>query len=215
MPADRPGVRLTPVVLVGPTIALRPLRLDDCDELCAIGLDPAIWRHTTLKVRSRDEMKEYIASALAAAAAGTALPFVITLARTGEAVGTTRYHSFSPSHARIEIGFTWLTRHWQRTQVNTESKYLLLHHAFEQLACQRVQFISAADNEPSKRALARIGARFEGILRAYFLGSNDESRDAAIFSITSADWIHLKEEQRCEARRLHSRTTATTTPTSS
>src|SRR5579863_9436853 len=155
--------QLTPVVLEGPTVILRPLMLDDHAALCEVGLDPSLWRLTMLKVRSREEMREFIESALVAQATQTTLPFVITLAKTGEIVGSTRFHSFAVEHARIEIGFTWVTPRWQRTQVNTESKYLLLRHAFEHLRCQRVQFTSAKDNEPSQLVLERIGAHREGV----------------------------------------------------
>jgi RimJ/RimL family protein N-acetyltransferase len=107
-------------------------------------------------------------------------------------VGSTRYHSAEPAHRRLEIGHTWIARRWQRTQVNTESKFLLLRHAFEELQYRRIQFRAAGNNEPSQRALLRIGAEREGVLRGYVGSDPREGRDVVVFSILVSDWPQVK-----------------------
>jgi RimJ/RimL family protein N-acetyltransferase len=160
--------------------------------LSAIGLDPGLWRHTTIRVETSADMRQYMESALAAQAAGTALPFVIELRATGEIVGTTRYHSIVREHRRLEIGFTWIAALWQRTAVNSESKFLLLQHAFETLGCQRVEFKAAVENEPSRRALLRLGATEEGTLRHYVFSTHKGPCDVRVFSIIAGEWEAIR-----------------------
>jgi RimJ/RimL family protein N-acetyltransferase len=177
-----------PVTLEGAHVRLVPMELAHHEALTAIGLDPSLWRHTTIRVRTPGEMRQYVELALAAGAAGTALPFVIEARQTGEVVGTTRYHSIVREHRRLEIGFTWIAVPWQGTAVNSETKFLLLRHAFDVLGCQRVEFKAAVANEPSRRALLRIGATEEGILRQYVFSKHLGPCDVRIFSILSRDW---------------------------
>src|SRR6185369_9095106 len=138
-----------PLTLDGTFIRLLPLSIAHHARLCAIGLAPALWQHTTIRVQTPDEMLRYMQHALDSQAAGTALPFVIILQATGEIVGTTRYHTIVREHRRLEIGFSWVGLPWQRSPVNTEAKYLLLGYAFEQARCQRVEFKADCQNEPS------------------------------------------------------------------
>ena len=134
-----------------------------------------------------------MAVALDDAAAGRALAFVIVLKETGEVVGSTRYHSVEPAHWRLEIGHTWIAPRWQRTQVNTEAKFLLLRHAFEDLDFRRIQFRSGSNNEPSRRAILRLGAREEGTLRGYEGPDPARGRDVVVFSILAPEWPGVKE----------------------
>ena len=183
---------MTPITLVGSSIKLAPLTLAHLDRLCHIGLDPRLWQATTIQIQTREQMESYVRAALDAQSAGTALPFVIIDNRTGEIVGMTRYHSAVPEHRRVEIGFTWVAPERQRTTVNTESKYLLLRHAFEQLGCIRVEFKANAENEQSRRALLRIGAKEKGTLRNYRLSPSGQMFDLTVFSITSAEWPRVR-----------------------
>jgi RimJ/RimL family protein N-acetyltransferase len=141
-------------------------------------------------------MLEYVRAALAQRDAGAALPFAILLRDAGtEAwtlVGTTRFHSIAPVHRRVEVGYTWVGLPWQRTAVNTESKYLLLRHAFEHWQCQRVEFKSDAGNRRSRDALLRIGATEEGVLRQYMHSGHRGARDVAVYSIVSGEWPAVK-----------------------
>jgi len=159
-------MQIEPVTLEGSYVRLVPLSADDHPRLCEIGLDPALWECTTIRVRTEAEMLDYVRAALAQRDAADALPFTIRLRETDTIVGTTRFHSISSQHRRAEIGYTFVAIPWQRTAVNTESKYLLLRHAFEQWHCQRVEFKADADNH--------------------------RSRDAAVYSILGAEWPDVK-----------------------
>jgi RimJ/RimL family protein N-acetyltransferase len=187
-------MQIEPITLEGATIRLVPLALTHHPQLCAVGLDPALWQQTTIRVQTPAEMLRYLQTALDGQAMGTALPFAIMMQATGELVGTTRYHSIVRDHRRLEIGFTWVGRPWQRTPVNTESKYLLLKHAFEHYRCQRVEFKADSQNERSCQALLRIGATREGTLRQYMLSSHRGVRDVALFSIIDTEWLQVKAQ---------------------
>lgn len=187
---------ITPLSLEGRVIRLRPLAVTDIPELCRIGLDPALWRSTTIEVKSPPEMEAYVATALTAQAAGTARPFAIVDRATNRLIGTTRFHSIVPEHKRLEIGFTWIAVPWQRTAANTEAKFLMLQHGFEAMGCVRVEFRADAENEQSRRALIRIGAREEGILRRYRISARRGIRDLAVYSIVDLDWPDLRENLR-------------------
>jgi N-acetyltransferase len=180
------------VRLEGPTVTLVPLTMDHYAALSAVLLDPALWQYTLNRLETADELLYYMAAALEDAAAGSALPFVIVLNGSGEVVGSTRYHSAEPADRRLEVGHTWIAKRWQRTQVNTEAKYLLLRHAFEDLRYRRVQFRAAGNNEASQRALLRIGARHEGVLRSYVGADPSEGRDVMVFSILAPEWPEIK-----------------------
>jgi RimJ/RimL family protein N-acetyltransferase len=135
---------------------------DDTDALVAVGLDPDLWRHTVSQVTSHADMERYIETALEEQSAGRSLPFVIGSRSEGRVVGCTRYGNIDRHNRRVEIGWTWVAPPWQRTPINTEAKLLLLRHAFESLACVRVEFKTDRLNEKSRTALRRIGAVEEG-----------------------------------------------------
>jgi RimJ/RimL family protein N-acetyltransferase len=134
------------------------------------------------------------------------MPYAVRLAGAGEVVGTTRFHSIVPQHRRTEIGFTWVGVPWQRTAVNTESKYLMLRHAFERWGCGRVEFKADAANRRSRDALLRIGATEEGVLRQYMLSEHRGPRDVAVYAIVAGDWPAVKArlEQRLYGTVPHS-----------
>jgi RimJ/RimL family protein N-acetyltransferase len=182
---------LTPVTLQGRTIELVPMGPSHHASLCSIGLDERLWQRTTIQVRTAEEMREYLQVALDAQPAGTALPFVIQKRDSGQIIGSTRFHSYNALHRRIEIGFTWLAVPWQGTGANLEAKLLMLRHAFESLDCVRVQFTADMDNAPSRHALERLGATYEGILRSYMISDRAGPRDVAIYSIVASEWADL------------------------
>ena len=185
-------INIEPTVLEGVHIRLAPLTIAHHIDLCEVGLDERLWRYTTIRVQTKEDMLWYIETALQEQAAGTALPFVILVKNSGKVIGTTRYHSINKMHRRLEIGFTWIAVECQRTCVNTEAKYLLLKQAFEQYGCIRVEFKADSSNEPSCRALLRIGATQEGILRNYVISSHKGARDMALFSILDSEWAEVK-----------------------
>lgn len=178
--------------LDGAYVRLVPLALSHHQRLCEIGLDEELWRFTTIQVQTESEMLEYIQHALDQKAAGTCQPYAISEQASGDVIGTTRYHSINPEHRNLEIGFTWIGRRWQQTIANTETKYLMLMHAFEDQHCLRVQFKTDVSNERSQRALLRIGARSEGVLRSFVVSKNRGPRDLAVFSILSTEWPDVR-----------------------
>jgi len=180
--------RLVPVDLSGRHVRLEPLTADHVPALCAIGLAPELWRWSTDTMRTRDDMRAYVERALAGAAAGTALPFAVTLLAGGRVVGSTRYANAVLDHDRVEIGWTWYGLPWQRTAVNTECKLLLLRHAFETLGAVRVELKTDALNTRSRAAIRRIGAVEEGTLRAHMRAPDGRRRDTVYFSILREEW---------------------------
>jgi RimJ/RimL family protein N-acetyltransferase len=180
------------VTLDGKYVRLEPLSLKHLPNLCDGGLDPELWRWTTMIVRTHDEMKRYIEEALLQQQNGTALPFVTIERSSGKAIGSTRFGNIDGGHRRVEIGWTWVMRPWQRTPVNTEAKYLMLKHAFEALGCIRVEFKTDSLNEQSRLALNRIGAKEEGILRNHMMTYTGRVRHSVYYSIIDSEWPQVK-----------------------
>ena len=179
---------LSPVTLEGPTIRLEPLEPRHLDGLCRVGLDPALWRLTVNRVTDRAAMERYLADAWAEQRTGTMLPFATVRRATGDVIGSTRFGNGSPAHRRVEIGWTWLGRTWQRTGANTEAKYLMLRHAFEVWHCLRVELKTSALNQQSRTAITRLGAREEGILRHHMINEDGSLRDSVYYSILRDEW---------------------------
>jgi RimJ/RimL family protein N-acetyltransferase len=180
------------VVLEGATVRLLPLTLDHVDELCAVGLDPGVWRWMPSKVLDRAGMGSFVDGCLAARIDGSALPFVTTLRETGQVVGATRFLNMAPADRRVEIGGTWIAPAWQRTRVNTEAKYLMLGHAFERWGCRRVEFKTSALNARSRAAILRLGAAEEGTFRKHMVQEDGSARDSVYFSIIDDEWPAVK-----------------------
>jgi RimJ/RimL family protein N-acetyltransferase len=179
---------LTPRVLEGPNVRLEPLTLQHLDGLCDAGLDAELWKLTVSRIKSRADMQRYLEEALADQRAGTALPFATVWRATGRIIGSTRFGNASPVNRRVEIGWTWLARPWQRTGANTEAKYLMLRQAFEGWGCIRVELKTSALNHRSRAAILRIGAREEGILRHHMINQDGSLRDSVFFSLLAGEW---------------------------
>ena len=185
-------MNVLPVILEGTRVRLEPLSLSHHEQLCEIGLDPLLWQLATTVMQSAQDMKSYIETALKWQAEGTALPFAIIEQSSDSVVGSTRFGNIDKANRRLEIGWTWLARKWQRTAVNTETKFLLLKHAFETLGCIRVEFKTDSLNEKSRNALLRIGATEEGILRNHMIAPGGRFRHSVYFSIIHSEWRHVK-----------------------
>ncbi|NGY03530.1 GNAT family N-acetyltransferase [Solimonas terrae] len=179
-------------VLSGEHVRLEPLQAMHLDALIAVGSDPAIWAWYPESAATPDGMRRFVEVSLAARAAGTALPFVQIDAASGRIIGSTRFGAFDQRHRRAEIGWTWLAPAYQRTPINTESKYLMLRHAFEALGLMRVEFKTDVLNEKSRRALKRIGASEEGVFRRHMLTESGRVRDSVYFSVVDVEWPHVK-----------------------
>jgi len=177
---------LAPVVLEGRHARLEPLTLGHAGALWAVARDPDLWRWTLAEVHSPADLDLYTRDALDAQATGTALPFVIVAG--GEAAGSTRFLNADLAHGRVEIGSTFVGRRWQRTAVNTESKLLLLRHAFGALGARRVEFKTDALNAASRASIARLGAVEEGTLRQHMVTAAGRARDTVYFSVLRDEW---------------------------
>ena len=183
---------VTPVVLEGQHVRLEPLAKEHLAELARVGLDEELWRWIPVPVRTVEELAEYIEAALEEQKRGVSLPFALIEKATGRAIGSTRYGNIDRTHHRVEIGWTWVAREWQRSAVNTEAKYLLLRHAFETLGCIRVELKTDSLNEKSRAAILRIGAKEEGIFRNHMITSSGRLRHSVYFSIVDSEWPAVK-----------------------
>jgi len=180
--------RIEPVTLEGRLIRLEPLSLDHVAGLAEVGLDPAIWRWTIARPTTVDELRAWAEAAIAGRDAGNELPFATIDRATGRPIGSSRYLNIVLEHHRIEIGWTWVAPAWQRTGVNREAKLLMLAHAFDTLACRRVEFKTDSLNEPSRTALLGIGAQFEGIFRNHMVMPEGRMRHSAYYSVIDEEW---------------------------
>jgi len=183
---------IRPVLLEGRLVRLEPLSMDHHAALCAVGFDPELWRWTLNLVETPEQMREYMKAALDAQARGSELPFATCERASGRAVGSTRFGNIDRANRRVEIGWTWIARPWQRTAVNTEAKYLMLQHAFEQWGCVRVELKTDVLNEASRAALRRLGAKEEGVLRAHMITATGRIRDTVYYSILDSEWPAVK-----------------------
>ena len=183
-----PGPTLSPVTLPGRHVRLEPLGRGHAGRLAAVASDRELWRLTREDASTPEALAAYIDRALAAQAEGGALPFAIIEQGSGQAIGSTRFGNYSAADRRVEIGWTWVGRPWQRTAVNTEAKLLLLTHAFETLGLRRVELKTDVLNERSRNAILRLGATQEGIFREHIVTESGRIRDSVWFSILAREW---------------------------
>lgn len=188
-----------PIVLTGKAVRLEPLRPAHAQELYNRGRVQADWAYMPRGCFvDLADARQWIDEALAAPGH---LPFAIIDIASDKVVGSTRYLTIRPEHRSLEIGWTWLGQDWQRTAINTEAKLLLLTHAFETLGCVRVEFKTDGRNERSQRALERIGATREGVLRSHMIVQNNYVRDSVYFSVIKAQWPEVKQRLEALAER--------------
>lgn len=179
-------------VIEGARVRLERLNRAHVDALCEVGLDEDLWRVTVGVVRTREDMRTYVTDALQQYESGLALPFAIVKKSPDKVVGSTRFGNIDMANRRVEIGWTWIGKAWQRSFVNTETKFLLLRTAFEELDCVRVEFKTDALNEKSRKALKRIGATEEGTLRSHMATYDARFRDTVYFSILASEWPEVQ-----------------------
>jgi N-acetyltransferase len=181
-----------PVTLEGRHVRLEPLSLSHLEDLCEVAFDEDVWRYTTSVIKTPSDLREYVEIALRGQREGAALPFATIDKRSGRAVGSTRYAAIDAANRHLEIGWTWIAPEYQRTYVNTEAKYLMLSHAFEDLRCLRVEFKTDSLNDKSRRALLRIGAKEEGTFRNHMIMPTGRIRHSVYYSIIDAEWPDVK-----------------------
>ena len=179
---------LSPVRLEDDYVALEPLTLEHAPALEAAAADGQLWKLWFTSAPEPGQAASYIAKALDGQAAGLMLPFAVREKSTGEIVGTTRYYDFVASLPRVAIGYTWYAKRWQKSHLNTACKRLLLKHAFESLDCVAVEFHTDHRNLDSQRAIERLGATREGVLRAHKRRPDGTLRDTVCFSIIAGEW---------------------------
>ncbi|HUD40643.1 MAG TPA: GNAT family protein [Dokdonella sp.] len=179
---------LTPVMLEGEHVVLEPLQAGHAEALAAAAADGELHRLWYTSVPAPGEMAAYVAGFVEQQAQRTALPFAVRLRGDGTVVGHTAICNADGHHRRLEIGYTWYAARVQRTAVNTEAKLLLLRHAFEALGCVRVEFRTHWFNHRSREAIARLGARQEGVLRSHQTLADGSLRDTVVFSIIEPEW---------------------------
>jgi RimJ/RimL family protein N-acetyltransferase len=183
---------VTPVVLEGSLVRLEPLSRDHIDGLSAVALDPLVWRFTIARPTDRAGLEAWVEAALANAAAGSEVPFATIDRASGKPIGSTRFMSIVPEHRRLEIGWTWLGRDWQRTGSNREAKYLQMRHAFELLDANRVEFKTDSRNDAARAGLLGAGTTFEGIFRNHMIMPDGPLRHSAWYSVTREEWPAVK-----------------------
>lgn len=185
--------------LEGRSVSLEPLQAAHADALADAARDGELWRLWYTTVPSPQTIGRWIERALAEQAAGESLPYVVRRRRDGRIVGSTRYMHIEPAERRLEIGSTWYAREVQRTALNTECKRLLLARAFDELGCIAVEFRTHWFNHASRAAIARLGAKQDGVLRNHWRLPDGSLRDTVVFSIIDSEWPavrrHLTERQ--------------------
>ena len=172
---------------------LLPMEATHASALYDAGRHPEIWNHLPARMNCFEDMTRLVENALQQKARGDEFPFVVEEIRTGRIVGSTRYCDIQPAHRNLEVGWTWLTPDVWRTPINTECKYLLLQNAFETLGVVRVCLKTDARNIRSQRAIERLGAVKEGVLRQHRILPDGFVRDSVYYSILDREWPVVKE----------------------
>lgn len=184
------SMKVRSVTLDGSTVVLEPLSQEHAQGLYNRGREQADWAYMPRSCFvDLADTRQWIDEALDRT---DHVPFAIVEKRKQRPVGSTRFLNIRPEHRSLEIGWTWLGRDWQRTAVNTEAKYLLLQHAFERLGCIRVEFKTDARNIRSQKAIERIGATLEGVLRQHMIVQDNYLRDSVYYSVLDTEWPRVK-----------------------
>ena len=187
-------MEVKPVVLQGKHVRLEPMTEAHIPGLTEIGAGQTFWDFMLYgNINTEDDMRSWVRDILSRAENGTDLPFVAIHLASGRVAGATRYLNIMPKDRGLEIGGTWYGLEFQRTSVNTECKYLLLSHAFETLGCIRVQLKTDSRNERSQKAIERIGAKKEGVLRNHMILPDGRYRHSVFYSILDTEWVYVKK----------------------
>jgi len=188
-------------MLEGYGMRLEPLVTEHHDALQAAAADGNLWELWFTSVPEPERVGAYIATALDGQAKGHMLPWVVRELDTGTIVGSTRYHDVVAEIDRVEIGYTWYAKRWQRTHVNTACKLLLFEHAFDTLGCKVVGLRTDNFNFASQRAIERLGAKRDGVLRHHVARRDGTVRDSYMYSVLAAEWPDVKRHLRLRLAR--------------
>lgn len=190
-----------PVTLEGHGVRLEPLGQAHRDALAEAVTDGRLWELWFTAVPEPDQVEAYIAAALAGQAAGHMLPWAVRELETGGIVGSTRYHDIVTPIDRVEIGYTWYAKRWQRSHVNTSCKLLLLAHAFDDLGCAVVGLRTDNFNFASQRAIEGLGAKKDGVIRHHQARRDGTARDSVMYSILASEWRDVRRHLELRLRR--------------
>jgi RimJ/RimL family protein N-acetyltransferase len=185
---------VTPITLEGSVVRLEPIRREHAEifwEIAEGALDD-IFQWIPYRMKTREDFQRVIEKAFDEQDRGESVVFATVERRSGRAIGSTRFMNIDRANRRVEIGSTWITPAWQRTAVNTEAKYLMLRHAFEEWKCIRVELKTDGLNQKSRNAILRIGAKEEGTLRRHLITWTGRVRDSVYFSILDSEWPEVK-----------------------
>lgn len=185
-------ISLHPVTLEGHGVRLEPLTAGHENDLRMAASDGELWNLWFTAVPEPDKVGAYIVTALEGQQAGHMLPWVVREATSGEVIGSTRYHDIVAAIDRVEIGYTWYARSWQRTHVNTACKLLLFQHGFETVGCAVVGLRTDNFNFASQRAIERLGARKDGVIRHHQARRDGSARDSVMYSMLANEWPDVK-----------------------
>ncbi|SCY75635.1 GNAT family N-acetyltransferase [Lysinibacillus fusiformis] len=180
------------IALENEIVKLKPLELNDLSGILEAASYPEIWSHMSTTIEKIVDVNNFVENALLMRRNKTEFPFVIVDKKTGEIIGSTRFMDIDDTHQRVEIGTTWLTPAYWRTAINTNCKYLLLQYCFEILLLQRVQIKTDHENIQSQKAIERIGATKEGVLRNHMIRKDGTTRHTVMYSITLEEWPQVK-----------------------
>jgi len=192
---------IEPVTLSGSRVLLEPLSLEHLDGLSAAVKDGELWNLWYTSIPSPENAEAYIKTALHMRENAGAMPFIIRDKESNKIIGCTRYFNVDEVNQRLEIGHTWYSESYQRTAANTESKYLLLTHAFEGLNAIAVEFRTHWHNHKSRAAIARLGAKQDGVLRNHTKSADGIYRDTVVFSIIDLEWPAVKQSLQFKLKR--------------
>jgi RimJ/RimL family protein N-acetyltransferase len=194
-------MKIEPITLSGKVVRLEPLSEDHVADLARVGLEPEIWHYMRYgRIENSEGLRAWVQELLSLQDKGTDLPFAVIYLASGRAIGSTRYLHMDIPNRSLEIGGTWYGLDYQGTLVNTECKYLLIRHAFENLGCVRVWFKTDRRNLHSQRALEKLGVVKEGVLRNHMILPDGYVRDSVIYSLLPDEWPQVKAELEARLR---------------
>ena len=193
---------LNNITLIGKYVTLKALTLSHTQDIIEALSDGKLWELWYTSTPTPNFVNNYINTALEELSLGKSFPFIVVENKSNKIVGCTRFCNAEPINRRIEIGYTWYSKSYQRTIVNTECKYLLLTYAFEKLSTIAVEFRTNWHNHTSRKAIERLGAKQDGILRNHQLDNDGCYRDTVVFSIINNEWASVKKNLEFKIRRL-------------
>jgi RimJ/RimL family protein N-acetyltransferase len=190
-----------PVVLEGHGVRLEPLEARHRDSLAAAAQDGRLWELWYTSVPAPEETAAYIDSALQGQRDGHMLPWAVFEAKSGRIVGSTRYHDIIAAADRVEIGYTWYAKRWQKSHVNTACKLLLFGHGFERLGCKVIGLRTDNFNFASQRAIEALGAKKDGVIRHHWPRRDGTVRDTVLYSVLATEWADVKRHLELRLKR--------------